>query len=99
MAAESLRHVESNFAGDSIPASRFQWPQTGRIGKHRTSASVGSFTREKRRPSLRDRDRLFWIALRNSGRIGELPSYSFSRIIPFVMGSACYLPERRAVGV
>ena len=36
-----MPHVELTFAGDSISHSRLQWSQAGRLGKRRTSSSVG----------------------------------------------------------
>lgn len=40
-AAQSLPHVELMFAGGSVLHSFLQRPQTGRLGKYRTSSSVG----------------------------------------------------------
>src|SRR4030095_1634314 len=62
MAAQSLPHVERTFSRDSIPHTRLQWSPTGRLGKLRHQLAV--YAREKKRPRLRDRDRLFWIALK-----------------------------------
>ena len=60
-----MPHVELTFAGDTILHSRLRRSQASRLGKRRTSSSVGRLhSCEKKRPQLRDRDRVFWMALK-----------------------------------
>ena len=49
---------------------------------------IVAYPREKSRPKLTDPDRLFWTALRQSGRTGIVPC-SMSSPIPSYVGAQC----------